>query len=345
MVHALDYNSTQVLIEARFVEISDQASRSLGVNWGVLTDDGNPAGNYQAGGVVVGTGPNTALSPAALLGGANGGISLGYDLYNDGVLSVLARVSALEEKGDADTLSEPKVLTLSNRQAIIDLRTEVPYVSDYEDRRNEVNVNTGGSGNINDTEVIPALVPVIESDYEGITLLVRPSVARNSDIVTMDIAPVVRDILEIRQFPFETSGTFGETNLERPIVGVRQTQTTLHVRDGETVVLGGLITADQSSGRNGVPGLMDVPGFGALFRNTNSRHERRKLLIFVTAHIIDPTGARMTDEIRHLRDTARITLRPEVQAALHDERSQTEQTLRELDEASRNQVRQNEGGE
>ncbi len=339
LLQALDYNSTQVLIEARFIEVSDAGAKELGVDW---------AAKGSGGDTFVGA-PNNSLNPptqadaladtGALLGSGFGNISGIAPAGAGGLFAQVlvapndylrfkAQISALEQNGKADTLSEPKILTLNNAVGVIEVRKDISYVSSYEnagtnsqpyfpnDPNNGNNINPGYNYST------ATLVPQFTKDYEGISLKVRPSVARNSDIITLGITPTVRELVKApANFAFSNAGS---SNSEAPITNnvqsppefdTRRLVTALHVKNGGTVILGGLSREKEQSNTTGVPFLSRVPVIGSLFRRDSKKSQRSNLMIFVTAHIIDPEGAKQGDDVKHLRDTARVLLPSEVEAA------------------------------
>ncbi len=318
LLKAIDYTTEQVLIEARFVEVSDNAMKNIGVNWTVIADnDSNNPNRVIVGGASSGasvnpltdlSNPTNQFAFADTLAGSTGFTAGIIGQGNDIVPNFSAQLNLLEDKGEANTLSEPKILTLSNLTGVIDIRSEIAYIEDVRNEAlpSQVNNNDGG------TSVTPtnfAGVPQYGVDYEGINLTVKPSVAPNGDIITIEVKPVVRELISLNTENFIVPGA-GETGLriQQPSFSTRQVSTTLHVRDGETVVLGGLISEFDEDTHNGIPGLGRAPIIGGLFRNTSKTTRRRRLLIFLTATIIDPTGASYQKQLEHITNTARELL-------------------------------------
>jgi len=343
LVHAMDYNSTMVLIEARFVEVSASASMAVGVDWkigGFKTSGstGTIAGGVQSGGSTIDLTPLGPLSNPALSNAASAAVENALSASTQGLsLGVIgaganmnpnfeARINALEEKGLANTLSEPKILTISNATGIIDISRDVVYVSDFENRSVSSDATSTGGNVINTTRQV--VVPQFERDFEGIVLNVRPSVARNKREVTMQIAPTVREFIRFEEEEFQNPDTPDITNqIREPVFSTRRLATTLHVLDGQTVVLGGLVSEKSQKNRGGIPFLSRIPLAGALFRTDRKQDERSKLLIFVTAQIIDPSGAAFTKDVRYMRDIARVVLPASVSEELERAR------IEEMEEA------------
>ncbi|HEX3132540.1 MAG TPA: hypothetical protein VHX44_03035, partial [Planctomycetota bacterium] len=332
LLQALDYNSTQVLIEARFIEVSDSGAKELGIDW---------AGGGKGGDAYV-SGPTTGLTKptkddggATILGGAGltpltgtGGMFAQVLVAPNDYLKFKAQISALEQNGKADTLSEPKILTLNNAVGVIEVRKDISYVSSYQNAGTNSqpyypnDPNNGNTINPGYNYSTATLVPQFTKDYEGISLKIRPSVARNSDIITLSIGPTVRELIKApANFAFSNAGS---SNSEAPITNnvqsppefdTRRLVTALHVKNGGTVILGGLSREREQSSTTGVPFLSRVPVVGSLFRRDSTLSKRTNLMIFVTAHIIDPHGAKQGDDVQHLRDTASVLLPTEIDAA------------------------------
>jgi type II secretory pathway component GspD/PulD (secretin) len=327
LLAAMDYNSTQVSIEARFIEVTDAGAKELGVDWA----GGAANSTTYLGAPTTGLDLPTSLGDGATLNNSYGNIS-GIPTGTGGLLAQLlvqpsdylkfkATISAMETSGKADTLSEPKILTLNNAVGFIEVKQDITYISGY------TNAGTNSSpaypDNNNGGNVInpgynyssTTLVPEFTTDQSGIELRIRPSVARNSDIITLTITPSVREMVkEPVSIDFNNSnGANGGDPITNkiqspPLFDTRRLVTALHVKNGGTVALGGLTKEKTRESTTGVPFMSRVPVLGSLFRRDSKSSERRNLMIFVTAHIVDPEGAKQGNDIQHLRDTARVVL-------------------------------------
>ncbi len=313
LLGALDYNNVQVLIETRFIEVSEAAQRELGIDWGFAGGSGN-LGIAGAGGTGLATIQGTGLPLAAGVGpsaGLNAALISGDNF--------VARLKALESKGQADTLSEPKILALNNSLGIIELTKQVSYISDYEARSNSTNSNVVDNTVVTNNST--ALVPQFQIIDTGISLRIRPSVARNSDVITLAINPKVRELLDIKGQEFEYASNSGGARVltgtvQQPEIGERNLQAILHVQNGQTVALGGLTTERDQKKQEGLPYVSEIPLLGGLFQRRSRFNERRNLIILVAAHIVDPSGAKLGDEIKKLRDTARVVMPADARDAL-----------------------------
>ncbi len=221
-------------------------------------------------------------------------------------------VRALEQRDGADLLSAPKVTTLSGRQTqiqVVDVRSIVVG--------NNQGLTAGGGGGgfaaggagggvgttpggIGGTQgFTTASVPL------GPTLDVVPYVDADGYSIEMTIIPTITEFLGydletaaqfVPQIIIASGNTVGQaitSRLPLPIFRTRQVVTSCIVWDGQTVVLGGLLSEDVQKFKDKVPVLGDLPMLGRLFRSESSRTKKKNLLIFVTPTIIDPSGNRI----------------------------------------------------
>ena len=133
----------------------------------------------------------------------------------------------------------------------------------------------------------------------GIILTVTPRITSNG-YVTMDVDQTANDLQ-------------GYTSFNSPIVNQRQATTTVSVKDGETIVLGGIIRNTVSSTTNKIPLLGDIPLFGKLFQSTTTDKQKTELLVFLTPHVV-----RNPEDARNLKDQNLKDLSPVNQKAVRD---------------------------
>lgn len=243
LIRDLDRAPKQVMIEVKLVEVSLDNSFDLGVNW----DFKNKAG------ATVGT---TNL-PGPTPGGNTYAGSLNFfGKISDFTFNTV--IAAAVKKGKLKVLSDPKVATLNNKEATIDITDQVPYTT------TESAVGSGGA------TVTTQKVTYVPS---GITLRVTPTI--NSDgRIAMHLNPVVTQ-------------ASGGSSTTPPSTNARSTNTNVIVKDGETIVIGGLIRDSMSDDVYKVPILGDIPLLGLLFRKKSVARKRLELLIFVTPRIIE----------------------------------------------------------
>ncbi len=319
LLSSLDYNNVQVLIEARFLDVTETAQRELGVDW----EGGGTRGPLSIGGqglVGAGGAPNPGASGATINGTAASlpGVPVpptqglfATALFNRGA-SIAASITALEQKGQADTLSNPKILTLNNSVGVIEVAQNINYVSSY--NAQATSQTTTVSNGIAIPSSTEALTPQVSTTDVGIKLRIKPSIARNSDIITLTIQPVVKELVRFDNFPVTfPSGTTAPNITENenfPVIDTRSLVATLHVHNGQVVALGGLTKESENSATAGVPFFSRIPFLGQLFRHDSKASNRDNLMILVTASIITPDGLKESDEVQRMQDSAKVLLPP-----------------------------------
>jgi MSHA biogenesis protein MshL len=240
----------QVLIEARIVEIALNRDFRFGVDWSALGRIGN-------------------VRIAAAIGEAGTQLTLsagGPDL--DRQISVLLR--ALEQQGEVNVLSAPRVSVLNNQRATINVATDEVF---FAVTRQPIIGPTGGTIGF-DTQIIPQQIAV------GIVLDVLPQIALDN-VITMNVRPVITDVVEVREVRLDDG-----TQASAPVIDRRETDTIVRVRDGETIVIGGLMRTVRRTTRSGVPVLNRAPLIGRVFGGYREQTEKRELVIFITPTIV-----------------------------------------------------------
>ena len=210
-------------------------------------------------------------------------------------------IRALEQREGADVLTAPKVTTLSGRQARIAVNDLVTYVSGIQTQGGGgggtavAGAATGGAQN-------GQITPTTATFPVGPSLDVVPYVSADGFSVQMTIIPTVNEFLGYDTSNFNAILQLGVGNTignalvaptPLPRFRVRYVTTSCVVWDGQTVVLGGLISDSIQKIKDKVPVLGDIPVLGRFFRSESSTTSKKNLYIFVTPTIIDPAGNRV----------------------------------------------------
>lgn len=243
----LDVATGQVMIETELLETSTNALTRLGVEFG--SSDGT---------MLVYTGPARTTRfplPDKLLSGATPEATLG----EVSLQSLKAVLKLLKKDSDTKLLARPRILTLDGESATIDI-TEDTAVS-----QSTVSTSAGGA--------LATTSEQIERQTTGVSLLVTPQI-NDGRHVTMLIHPIITETV--------TSPLF--STVINP--STRSAQSLVRVRDGETVVVGGLIKEEREREIRKVPFFGDVPLFGAAFRREKLDLEQRELILFLTPRIL-----------------------------------------------------------
>ena len=270
VIKRLDKATQQVMIETRFIEVTNTDATDIGINW---TNLGGYNVRY-AGEKQVGDAVGTELDP--LFSSKVSDYSDTFDelgnLIRQNTVSRISSavfsgdqfnviVSALDQLDDSKLVSNPTVVTLNNQEAMISIGTQYPIPEyTYNEERGTFEV----SG--------------FEFKDIGVILRVKPSV-NNSGLITLTVEPEVSDSKE--------SVTFGGAGgASIPVISTRRTKTQISLKDGYTMGLGGLMETTISNNSSEVPVLGKIPLFGKLFRHKSEREVTRNLLIFITARIL-----------------------------------------------------------
>ena len=273
VIEKLDVRRTQVYVEALIVEMTNDSTNELGIQWAggtpaakgtVVGIQNFPAANPSLVNTVTGIAAPTPSIPNA------GGLLLGFlgDAVTlpDGTivrgLGALAR--ALETRGLANILSTPNLMTLDNAEAKIVVGQNVPFLTGS--FAQSTGTGTGGAA-VNPFQTI-------ERKDVGITLKIKPQVSEGG-IIKLDIYQEVSNVAP-------TSGT-GASDL---ITNKRAIDTKVLVDDGHTIILGGLIEDNRSETEQAIPGLGRLPLIGWLFRYKQKTGRRTNLMIFLRPLII-----------------------------------------------------------
>lgn len=245
----------QIMIEAKIVEvILNDASRE-GVNWQFI--------NTRIGGFARISG--TQALPGTVTVGAPNQLFRFFvgSPSGEGDLNIANTfIDLLKTQGEVKTISNPKIQTLNNQRAIIKDTTQLVYFDSQQSGQTVGGLATYTTQFVN----------------IGIILDVIPQIDDKNNIV-LNIHPAYSLLQGYENSPSATGGRV-------PIISTRETDTVVRVKDGETVIIGGLIYERKEDKKTGIPGAMSVPLLGALFRLTEESLDRRELVVFLTPRII-----------------------------------------------------------
>jgi general secretion pathway protein D len=224
----------------------------------------------------------------------------------------------LDQRDGADLLNEGEVTTLSGRQAnfqVVDVQTIVTGAPANSTGGTASAAAGGIGGNVVQNQGA-SINYTLDTEPYGTTLDVVPYVCADGYTIQMTLIPTVTEFIGydnpgnfVPQIVTGSGGIPLTGQLPLPRSRVRQVVTSCIVWDGQTVVLGGLITENVQRQKDKVPFLGDLPGVGRLFRSESNQTQRKNLIVFVTPTIIDPSGNR-----RNLDDDmpfARATIPPQ----------------------------------
>jgi general secretion pathway protein D len=281
LLEALDIARPQVFIEAILVEASIDDTRALGFDFQAGGDIGNGAGLARANLANLGAAFTNPASLAGLVLAATSDKTIELPDGTEIPANVLL-FQALDRNTDVDVLSAPTLLTLDNQEAEITVGENIPFVT----------------GRASDLANVENVFTTVERHDVGIKLKVKPQVAEG-DLIVLQIEEEVSAVVD--------TGVSEVEQLIGPTTTVRKASTTVSVRDGRTVVIGGLISNTVQGGISKIPLLGDIPWLGRLFRYEADSDRRVNLIIFLTPHII-----RTSQDLLEVSDSARKNFRSNV---------------------------------
>ena len=247
MIAAIDVQYRQVTLEAQVMAVNKGAAKALGLEWQWSK---LPVVAEETTTTTNGTtsSKTTRDLPGVIqFGHVPGSTNAGYEFQFQ------ATLNAMITDGDAKILSRPKVTTIDGKQARILVGDRIPVL-----------VERTESGKITTT---------IEYVDAGIKLTYTPRINENG-LITATVRT-------------EVSTPTLVTEMKAYRITTREAETQVRMKDGETIVIGGLIGNDESKQFSKVPGLGDLPLLGALFRNTNQTKNETEVIIILKAKIVD----------------------------------------------------------
>lgn len=317
----------QVEIEAKFMEVQEGALEELGFQWHVSSRTTSPEegqGRYTTGsgvtrslaeafrnaasaqqitisnegrtdgGLVI---PSTApLIPGGVML-ANGSLPLATYTGVIGDFQVSAIMRALSQKSGTELLSAPKLTVLSGNPATITVAQELRYPQSYGQIQSQVGTGSlsgGGSAGVSVTSGTPQ---EFTTRNVGVELRVTPTVEEDDHSISLDLNPKVTEFEGFVEYGGPSIAISGGTTVTvppgfyQPIFGVREVNTKVTIWDGATLIMGGLTREDVKKVHDKVPVLGSVPLIGRFFRSDGESAQKRNLLIFVTANLVNPGGA------------------------------------------------------
>ena len=274
-IEKLDVKRRQVLIAATVVEMSTSKALELGVKWQIFGERGGAAFGgsslqdvYSA--IISGSFVIGALSKAGRTISI-GGTSL---FFPDLVLLF----SLLEKGSGFNIVSNPKVLTLDNQEAIIKVGQVVPFAS-------------GIKFDINGQ-------PVITYDYKevGLSLSVTPTISEKDIRLLINLS--VQEIIDFLR------PQIGTLSYAIPVTSNRQLNSDVVVENGQTIILGGLVSSKVLNSKEGIPGFQDIPALGWLFKREVKTEDKVSLFIFLTPYVVESAEelSKITQEHQRLAE-------------------------------------------
>jgi general secretion pathway protein D len=274
-IDELDVRPPQVLLEVLIAEVTLDKTNQYGINWQLFTQKGIAGDSTR--GLTVGVG-----QPAfgdSVLAGLQG---LGIRLVRLASVDVRAIIRALASQTNVRVLSTPRILALNNEEARILVGSQVPFSQ---------STRTG-------LDVV--VDRVVQFRNVGTQLTIIPTINKDGYVTFR----VLQEVSALTQQTIQAA-------LNAPVITVREAETSAIVKNGSTVVIGGLIGETEQVTETGVPFLKDVPVLGYLFKGRSVTRNRTELAIFLTPYVV------FTDE--------------DAEELLRQQREQLQQSRRQID--------------
>ncbi|HEX4140144.1 MAG TPA: hypothetical protein VHY09_07335 [Candidatus Methylacidiphilales bacterium] len=317
LVNAGQAPTLMVRIATKFVEINQTDLQDLTFNTGFgiyNKNTGAPQNGFNGSGLFTTPAFSTAL-PGALGFSANSidqlitpqatqlnTLIINPIIFGEDQLNVV--ITSLSQKKSFDLLSQPAVLTKSGEQGVLEAVRVFPYPISFDPPELVTQTtNAGGTTITNNLQFTPpTVIATTPTDFKrrnvGVRLVVKPQVTSDNRTIDLSLFPEVTDFEGFINYgseifianPDGSLSLLSPNQINQPVFNTRRINTKVLIRDGSTVVLGGLIRDDIQSINDRVPLLGDLPLLGRLFQSKATTNTKRNLIIFVTANIYRNDG-------------------------------------------------------
>lgn len=269
----------QVILEVKIIEVTLNDDYQQGINWSKI------AGTIGSTDISFSNNSfNLGNNITAQIGGLG---SIGFE--GDDFSGV---INLLETQGNAQVLSSPRVTAINNQKAVIKVGSDEYYVTGVNSSSNLTDTTGTGTGITRDVPI-----PELEPFFSGIALDVTPQINVDGDVI-LHVHPSVSETNELSK-SINLGGTSSYT-LPSAQTNIRESDTIIKARNGEIVVIGGLMQSTISDNESKVPVLGSVPLFGKLFTSI-SKVERKKELIILIKPTVSSSGA-MQQQLKQSAD-------------------------------------------
>jgi general secretion pathway protein D len=251
LLERLDNLPRQVLVEVLVAEIRLTNELEFGLEW-FLTSN-----NYSFGTEFSTIGKSTSTVNKVTTTSYPGGFS-----YSFSPGDVVGFLQTLASRNNFTVLSSPQILVLNNEKASVNVGKQVPIV-------------TTETQNLSVAATTPAVDKTVQYKDTGVILEVTPQINYNG-IILLEVSQTVSKAEE---------NTFSD--ISSPVISKRELQTKLAVKNGQSILMGGLIDRNTSTIQSGVPFLMDIPILGNLFKYQKDYEDKTELIVLITPYVIE----------------------------------------------------------
>jgi MSHA biogenesis protein MshL len=273
----------QVILEAKILNVQLNDQSQSGVNWSIFGRSGSNTGivgNINANTQLAssGNGPlvsgdlgasaGTVLSNAATT--ALGGPLFAVALQGANFAALL---SFLETQGDVQVLSSPRIATINNQKAVLKVGTDEFFVT---------GISSSTTASTGATTTSPEVT--LQPFFSGIALDVTPQIDKDDNII-LHMHPSISQVTTVNK-QLNLGGASGAINLPLASSNVSETDSIVRTQHGRVIAIGGLMTESTISSKSKVPGLGDIKGVGAAFRQKGSTTSKTELVILLKATVV-----------------------------------------------------------
>lgn len=254
----------QVLVEARVIEVQLDDNLKFGIDWSFLSNIknfGQIGGGFGAIGSTSISGTLNNAAPNFRIGAITSG--------PEGTISGL--LAALKTQGEVKTLSNPRINVMNGQTALLTVGRNTNYVSKV--------TSTTSTG----TTPITTFTVDTSNVLSGIMIGIAPNINSKGEI-SMAITPIISDLVSLT--PTSIGSGSNATQIQIPVVDLRELSTTVKVRNGEMIVIGGLIANKNNMQDEKVPLLGEIPWLGTLFSRKNYQDKRTELVVVLQPYLI-----------------------------------------------------------
>ncbi|MBE4600599.1 pilus (MSHA type) biogenesis protein MshL [Vibrio navarrensis] len=253
----------QVILETKILEVTLSDGYQQGINWSNLSASIGNSGSV----VIDRTGPSTLPGLDAIGSLLKGQTNV---TLSDG--SFEAVLSFMSTQGDLNVLSSPRVTAANNQKAVIKVGSDEYYVTAMS--------SVAGSGDSANVAPEVTLTPF----FSGISLDVTPQIDDDGNVF-LHVHPAVIEV-ETDVKNLNLGGNYADVSLPLAKSSIRESDSVIRARDGDVVVIGGLMKSNTIDRVSKVPFLGDIPALGHLFRNTNKLTQKTELVILLKPTVV-----------------------------------------------------------
>ena len=271
----------QVVLEARIIEVTLNDGYQQGVRWDRIASGltGSVNFGFSGGALASNFAANTAAGIDPAINAVNAiGNTISTDIGGVSTLRISRGdfdgvINMLQTQGDVQMLSNPRVTVTNNQKAVIKVGQDEYFVTDVSTSEDQ---STTSTENENDIELTPF--------FSGIALDVTPQIDRSGSVI-LHVHPSVTETAEQTKVI-----QVGDQQILLPLAqsNIRESDTVIRARDGEIVVIGGLMETVTSEQESKTPLLGDIPFIGNAFKNKAKTQSKRELVILIRPSVVQP---------------------------------------------------------